>query len=308
MISSDNESIDYLSSDEDITVDDPPVERPEVEEPSDNSTRARMWFYTLNNYTEEDYERHQQLECKWHVCGKEVGESGTPHLQGTIAYKNAKSFQSMKKLLPRAFIAVAKGNSLQCYEYCIKDGDFFEIGTRPKTSKEKGKGEKRRWQEAFNACKEGRFDDVDADIRFRYYNTCKRIRKDFQPPVQSLEDVCGIWIYGPPGTGKSHWARENYPNAYIKAQNKWWDGFDPDRHDSVILDDLDSECLGHYLKIWTDKYAFNAETKGGVIFVRPTKVIITSNFTIEQLFERVQIAQAITRRCEVKHFSIKYRA
>jgi len=35
----------------------------------------------------------------------------------------------------------------------------------------------------------------------------------------------GVWVWGAPGTGKSHWARETYPNAFIKSQSKWWDGY-----------------------------------------------------------------------------------
>ena len=130
-------------------------------------------------------------------------------MQGYIVFQNAKSMAAAKGYVSdRAHLEKAKGNSKQNYDYCVKDGKFWEKGDRPLTSKEKGDKEMKRWKDAFVACKEGRFDDVDPDIRFRYYQTCKKIRKDNQPAIENLDDVCGEWFVGPPGTGKSHTDRD----------------------------------------------------------------------------------------------------
>jgi len=51
----------------------------------------------------------------------EVGEeSGTPHLEGLILFKNARSFGSIKKKLTRAHIEVMKGTVKQAFLYCTK--------------------------------------------------------------------------------------------------------------------------------------------------------------------------------------------
>lgn len=102
--------------------------------------------------------------------------------------------------------------------------------------------------------------------------------------------------------GKSRMARDLGPGAYMKAQNKWWDCYN--NEDVVILDDLDTDCLGHYLKIWADRYAFVAEYKGGSFKIRPKKFIITSNYRIDELFKCPKLIQAISRRFTINHLSI----
>lgn len=49
-----------------------------------------MWFFTFNNYAEKDIEILEtcfKKICKKYVFQKEIGENGTPHLQGNIWLK-----------------------------------------------------------------------------------------------------------------------------------------------------------------------------------------------------------------------------
>lgn len=42
--------------------------------------------------------------------------------------------------------------------------------------------------------------------------------------------------------------------------------------------------LGHYLKIWPDRYPFLAEIKDSTMQIQSQKTIVTSNFKIEQIW------------------------
>lgn len=90
--------------------------------------RARSWCFTLNNYTEEEYDFIVAQWLKgfegWYIVGKEVGENGTPHLQGYIEFKHQTAFSTIKKFLPRAHIEKAKGSRADNYKYCSKGKDF----------------------------------------------------------------------------------------------------------------------------------------------------------------------------------------
>ncbi len=258
---------------------------------------SRAWCFTLNNYDEDDVILFRELECTYIVCGREVGENGTKHLQGYIYFKNARKLGGMKNIHNKCHWEVAKGNAEQNRVYCTKENNFFECGVQPMSQKRKGEVEQERWSIAWKKAKEGKLEELDADIRFRYYRTCKDIARDHMEKADDLKELTNYWIWGPPGVGKSRFARKEYPNAYFKAGNKWWDGYQGE--ENVIIDDfeLDHKCLGHYIKIWADRYSFIAEYKGGSMHVRPKSIIITSNYSIEEVFAADQVmVQAIKRR------------
>ncbi|QSX73076.1 replication-associated protein [Delphin virus 1] len=97
-------------------------------------TLKRMWIFTLNNYSEENVKHIKQYfnddRCTYAIVGKEIGESGTPHLQGYVHLKKAVRFTALKKVLPKAHWEAARGSDTDNQKYCSKDGDvILEIGT-----------------------------------------------------------------------------------------------------------------------------------------------------------------------------------
>ena len=205
--------------------------------------------------------------------------------------------------MPRAHLEPRRGTVDQAVDYCKKEGDFEEFGIKPLSQSEKGKKEKERWSDAFQAAKEGRFDDIPEDLRTRYYGTYKKIREDSIEKPKVLDTLDNEWRYGPTGTGKSRTAHEKYPGAYIKKANtKWWDGYID--QEVVIIDDFDKYHvqLGYELKIWLDHYPFPAERKGGSVMIRPKKIIVTSNYRPEEIWEDPKTLEPILRRVELVRF------
>ena len=86
------------------------------------------YCFTINNYTEKDLAAVISISAPYFVVfGREVGASGTPHLQGTIWREDEVRIRRdrMCKLLGgRAHLEVC--HDLCCsIAYCVKDFDVF---------------------------------------------------------------------------------------------------------------------------------------------------------------------------------------
>lgn len=118
---------------------------------------CKHWVFTLNNYTAADVSRLEGVgdAVQYLVAGREVGESGTPHLQGFVSFPNRKRLPFVKSFIGgRAHCEIARLVS-NAIKYCKKDGDFFEVGVPP------AKQGKRNDCEAFkNDVKGGETDHV----------------------------------------------------------------------------------------------------------------------------------------------------
>lgn len=260
-------------------------------------SQSKRFTFTLNNYTKDQQEFLSSVECQFMIIGEEVAASGTPHLQGYVVFKSTQRLTGAIKKLPGCHVEIAKGSTPQNITYCSKEGKFVEYGDRPLTAKEKGTKEKERYKHAVAAAKVGDFDEIPHDLYTRFYGTYQRMAKDYMTKPDSLPGTCGYWIHGPPGSGKSHVVVTTYPDRYIKPINKWWDGYQ--NEDVVHIDELDpshATWIAPYLKKWADKYAFDAEIKGGALQLRPAKIIVTSNYSIMEMGFDAITTVALQRR------------
>ena len=85
---------------------------------------SAYWCFTINNPNETDY---SQLDFGSWNCVKEavynleMGEEGTPHLQGYIGLTRHKTLAWMKRKITRAHLEKRKGTREQAILYCLKD-------------------------------------------------------------------------------------------------------------------------------------------------------------------------------------------
>ena len=103
--------------------------------------------------------------------------------------------------------------------------------------------------------------------------------------------------------GKSHLARENFPDAYIKGLTEYWNGYQG--QEVVILEDIDPfhVSLGSHLKYWADRYRFSANIKlVDVVTIRPKLFIVTSQYTIDQIWKDEETILALERRFTTLHY------
>lgn len=251
----------------------------------------QRWCFTLNNYTEDEYKKIvtfcDESKPTYAVIGKEVGEKGTPHLQGYLNLgAKRQRLTAMKKLIGlRAHLEVAQGDDLQNQKYCTKDNDFVEFGV-PQFA-----GKRNDLQGACDLLKESK--KVN-DVALTFSSTYVKYHRGFEALQSQL--TAGSprnWktkvtvLVGPPGSGKSRYcagiADRDYKNStYYKPRGEWWDGYEGD--ECVIIDDFYGWLKYDELLKITDRYPYRVPVKGGYRQFVAKCILITSNVDIEEWY------------------------
>lgn len=261
-----------------------------------SAPRHRRFAMTYNNYTPAGVvilqTQAQQLFDKYFIAGKEVGEDGTPHLQMYGECTNKYDVVGIKSRLTalcrdftRIHIEVAGGNGPQNFQYCSKDGDFFELGTRPS-----GRGKRTDLDDACAAIKSGAtIQEVALEYSgtyVKYTNGLNRLLAICAPKRNFM--TIGYWLHGATGTGKSRWVHQNFPQAYWKpCLGQWFDGYSME--DTVVIDDYRVDAKDHTSLRWllrlVDRYPLQVPIKGAFVPFVAKRVIITSPHSLEDSFK-----------------------
>lgn len=268
--------------------------------------KARGWVFTLNNYDEQDVERldtllTSQSNVKYIVFGKEVGEQGTPHLQGYVHFKEACRHASVVRITGAGYCAIREGSLEQAVDYCKKEGNFYEHGELRIRAKEN------KWSDIIDLAKDGKLDVIEEEYPLIYLMHKPKLESLMSPNLEPIQDDLSNhfeWWYGPTGTGKSRNLWNLYPEHYDKQINKWWDGYL--YQEVVAIEEADPkkcEHMAYFFKRWCDHYPFRAEIKNGHLNnIRPNKIIVTSNYSIQECFPNRCDYEPLLRRFKVREF------
>lgn len=264
-------------------------------------TRYRSCCYTLNNYTDDDVTRLQNYAgVKYHVFGKEVGESGTPHLQGYIVFSKQLTFNQVRNIVGnRAHVERTKGTPQEASNYCKKDGSFFEKGELPQP------GTRNDLQLAVSLLREsGSLRRVATELPatfIRYHRGLSAlIDTAGYAPERNFKTITTVFV-GRPGIGKSMRARSEalmFGDIYYKPHGDWWDGYEGQT--TVILDDFYGSIRWHDLLNLLDRYPLRVPIKGGFRQFTSKYIYITSNTYVSKWYssEKFPDQSALFRRLD----------
>lgn len=266
---------------------------------------AKRWCFTHNNYSPEDYaaiKAYLQAQAEYAIIGEERGASGTPHLQGYFCLKQKNRLSNIKGVLSIPIhLDKARGTCAQNRAYCSKDGNIWEHGTMPKYSRGSDSSIECATSELLEVLETGSstLQEFMHSHPTQWLLHGRVFINNYYLSAEEIErpSVYAVWIYGPTGIGKSHFANEQFPDAYRKCPTiKWWNRYRLQKQ--VIIDEIDSNCVEvtYWLK-WIDRYKCTVETKGGDIPLHASEFIFTSNYPPDAVFNRS--LDAIRRRLRV---------
>jgi len=245
---------------------------------------AKHWCFTLNNYTHQDVEALAQKGTEslesgqicYLVIGREIGESGTPHIQGFVSFTGRKTLNAVREFtLHKAHCEQTKGTPQQAADYCKKDNDYQEFGQCPR-----GAGQRNDLTRIYELIRGGA---NATDIANQFPSQFIRYRRSIldciadQAPERNWEcNVIVLW--GRTGTGKTRKVFDAHESKdiYVHPGDAWFNGYEG--QDIVLFDDYSgSEFKLSYLLKLLDRYKMKVPVKGGYVQWKPRTIYITSN-------------------------------
>jgi len=218
------------------------------------------WCFTINNYADSmpDVDLEADHRVVYYCFQEEIGEEGTPHLQGYVEFKRNLTMGEVSKLMPTAHLEVRRGTQEEAIAYCSKEDTripytFTYIYGVPK----RGKGKTKTKEDVQTLVWELRLTLRDikrnhANLYARHSNAIKELvrERDGEVDLSTKFDISTFnsqpltdWtmshvIWGPTGCGKTSFARAHFTNALFVTDIDQLSTFDPAIHDGIVFDEM----------------------------------------------------------------------
>ena len=253
---------------------------------------SKTWVYTLNNFLDTDVEQFKAFTVNKHRCCKEIGDSGTLHLQGAITFKRAYRLTQLKKLNERVHWEIAKVQDAE--NYCTKG----EIVIDSNNGKQ---GARSDLKAVVDQLKKG--DTMQAiaeefpELYIKYHKGLSALKKEIQPRIKDFTKTSVTVFWGPPGCGKTRKVHELEDNVYNVMEpingSLWFDGYEG--QEAILFDDFYGWIKYHMLLQLLDGYKMQLPVKGSTVWKNWTRVYITSNKQFTEWYDRTE-CKALERR------------
>lgn len=267
--------------------------------------RGKYWVWTLNNPTDAEKDDVKKIvdtneDVTYVIYGREVGQSGTPHLQGYLELSAKLRLGGVKRIrgMGRCHLELRKGTQEQAVTYCKKDGDWDEFGVLFASQQ----GRRSDLDQIKELLDDGKRDESIAESHFGSW--C-RYRKSFAAyrglkSKRVARDVSVYVIYGVPGVGKTRIIFEKEEDLFIVSDPTltWFDGYDGE--EAILIDDYRGGGNAAFLLRLLDRYPLQLPIKGGFVPMAATRIFITSN--LEPPFGHNDIQAALQRRIQTVTF------
>jgi hypothetical protein len=215
------------------------------------------------------------------------------HVQGYIELTNACRMAKMKTLLscPKVHLEARMGTREQARAYCMKEDSRDPEGGGPYewgTWNGKGAGNRSDLTSAIQVMKEGGLVEVANKHPEVFVRAHRGLRElDYvlrQKEAQStLREVKVIVLYGVPGAGKSQltWSLAQslgqsfyYVTPPSKGGPVWFNGYEGQK--TLVMDDFSDWMDYQMLLRLLDKFPYQVQAKGSMVWAQWTTVIFTS--------------------------------
>lgn len=259
-------------------------------------SRLRNFVFTINNWTEQNEYELMAIPCEYIVWGYEVGESGTPHMQGYCELETQQYFTRVKEWIPTAHIEPRRGTQTQAIKYCKKDGLWVEYGVP------KQQGRRTDLNELMTDIK-NKTPTIDImELHPELYAKNMRFCEKYATLVEREEtkefrtvSTTVLWSEEG-GVGKTRTAREYDKNIFtVNPEDTFpFDGYAGEK--TILIDDFEGQGImyKHLLKI-LDGHQLRVNVKGGHRYAQWNKVFITANKPPERWYHH-GMTQPLARR------------